>query len=186
MLLLDNVQNENLPAGSTGSGPGPRLRSEQMAFALSNEAEFSVVCKRNASLPPVARRWALCSIAALTLGIAGGLAAAGAWPIVPFAGMELAILFLAFREIARHEGDCETIVIAGDTVRVETVRAGSRHSVQFNRHWVQVVVVEPESVLAVPRVWLRSHGRLVEVGRHLPQERRRELARELKLRLAKR
>ncbi len=156
-----------------------------MAIACSNEAGFSVVCKRNASLPPVGRRWMLCSIAVLILGIAGGFAAVGAWPIVPFAGLELAIVYLAFREIGRHEGDCETIVIAGDTVRVETVRAGSRHTVQFNRHWVQVVV-EPGSVLAVPRVWLRSHGRLVEVGRHLPQEGRLELARELKLRLAER
>lgn len=156
-----------------------------MALALSNEAEFSVVCKRNASLPPAARRWAFGSIAALSLGIAGGFAAVGAWPIAPFAGLELAALFLAFREIARHDGDCETIVIAGDTVSVETVRAGSRHRVQFNRYWVQVVV-EPPSILAVPRVWLRSHGRLVEVGRHLPEEERLALARELILRLVKR
>jgi uncharacterized membrane protein len=156
-----------------------------MALVLSNEAEYSVVCKRNASLPPAARRWVFSSIAVLILGIAGGFAAAGAWPIAPFAGLELAILFLAFREMARHEGDCETIVIAGDMVKVETVRAGSRQQMQFNRHWVQVVV-ESGSALAVPRVWLRSHGRLVEVGRHLSEERRLALARELKLRLTKR
>lgn len=156
-----------------------------MALALSDEAEFSIVCKRNASLTPAERRWVFRSIVALSLGIASGFAAVGAWPVVPFAGLELAALFFAFREIARHEQDSETIVIAGDTVSVETVHAGEHRRVEFNRYWVQVVVEEGSS-LGTARVWLRSHGRLVQVGRHLPQEQRLSLARELKLRLAKR
>ena len=50
----------------------------------------------------------------------------GAWLILPFAGLEMLVLYLAFRYIDRHAGDYERIAIDGDRVEVELCEAGRR------------------------------------------------------------
>lgn len=52
---------------------------------------FSVLLKRNCSISPAALARVLALLAAVTLGIGIGFAAAGAWLVLPFAGMEVAL-----------------------------------------------------------------------------------------------
>ena len=139
-------------------------------------AEFVYTARRNNSLSSNGRRFVFGFILTVALGIAVAFSLVfGAWPIVPFAGIEMAVLYGAFRYIDRHAGDYERITIRGDSVVVE-VREGSRVTRhELNRCWAQVVC-EADGV----RLALRSHGRDVEVGRHLSNEQRAEMARELK------
>jgi uncharacterized membrane protein len=96
-----------------------------------------------------------------------------------FAGIEMVVLYLAFRYIDRHAGDYERITIRGDRVSVEVREGSDVTRFELNRCWAQVVWQSERG-----RVALRSHGREFEVGRHLCEEQRssvaRELARELK------
>jgi uncharacterized membrane protein len=143
---------------------------------------YLLVSRRNNSLSSTGRSLVLGSFVLVSLAIALPFAFHGAWLILPFAGAEMVLLYLAFRAVERHAGDFENISISGHRVVVERCESGrvSRH--EFNRYWAQVVF-EPqagrEDLLA-----LRSHGRLVEVGRHLTHEQRREVARALKRHLS--
>ena len=98
----------------------------------------------------------------------------GAWLILPFAGLEMLVLYLAFRYVDRHAADYERITIDGDRVEVESFEGGRRRRHEFNRRWAQVVVGGDGE-----RVALRSHGRELEIGRFVGAERRLEIAREL-------
>jgi uncharacterized membrane protein len=138
--------------------------------------EFVYTARRNNSLSSIGRRFVFGFILTVSLGIAVAFSLVfGAWPILPFAGIEMAVLYLAFRYIDRHAGDYERITIRGDSVAVE-VREGSRVTRQeLNRCWAQVVCEGGHARLA-----LRSHGREVEVGRHLSDDQRAEMALELR------
>jgi uncharacterized membrane protein len=140
--------------------------------------EFKRVARRNNSLSSTGRLVAFALIFVVSIGIAAAFATFGAWLILPFAGLEMAVLFFAFRYMERHAADYELIEIDGDTVKVEWVSAGTRHSGAFNRHWARVVAEGDGSRLA-----LRSHGRELEIGRYMNDEQRLDLARALRRRL---
>lgn len=137
-------------------------------------ANYVHTARRNNSLSTSGRRLVFVFILTVSLGIAAVFALGfGAWPILPFAGIEMGVLYLAFRYIDRHAADYESITIRGDSVAVE-VREGSEiRRFGFNRCWAQVVGNGP-------RFALRSHGREIEVGRHVCEERRVEMARDIR------
>lgn len=138
-------------------------------------AEYDYTARRNNSLSSSGRQLAFGFILTVSLGIAAAFALVfGAWPIMTFAGIEMAVLYLAFRYVDRHAADYERITIRGDRVSVEIREGSDVTRFELNRCWAQVVC-EPERA----RVALRSHGRELEVGRHLCEEQRRSVAREL-------
>lgn len=100
--------------------------------------------------------------------------------MLPFAGLEIAALALALVLNARHAGDYERIRLCRDCLTVEVCTANriSRH--ELNAHWARIVVA---NVGLAPRVALLSHGRELEIGRHLDDDGRLWLARELRRRL---
>ena len=140
---------------------------------------FVLVARRNNSLSPSGRKLVLGSLFVITLAISLAFALHGAWLILPFAGAELAMLYLAFHVLAQHAGDFESISISGDRVLIEQWVRGKVDRHEFSRYWARIVF-EPSvpgrgGVLAV-----RAHGRRVEFGRHLTDEQRREVARTLR------
>ena len=118
------------------------------------------------------------ALAVLAVSIASGFAVLGAWLILPFAGLEMLVLYWAFRTIERHARDYELIEIGDGQVRIERYEGGATRSEAFSRYWARVVVSRDGSRLA-----LRSHGRELEIGRVLSDAQRLELARALQRRL---
>jgi uncharacterized membrane protein len=147
----------------------------------ANGFDCTVVVRPNCSLTPAARRSFLVFIASVSLAIALAFAWAGAWPVLPFAGVEVGVLVWAFREIGRHDRDYEKISICGDRVLVERREADclSRH--EFNRHWVRLV--NRRDGAGNPLVVLRSHGREVELGRTAAPAARQAVLHELRAHL---
>ena len=131
----------------------------------------------NRSLGPAGRRWVLAVIAATTFGVAVGATAFGAWLVMPFAGLEIAILAFAFRVVAVHDADFERLEIGEHEVRLEAREARSTTRFVANRPWARVVVREQGA-----RCMLRLAyaGKSVPVGRLLTDEGRRRLAGELR------
>lgn len=131
----------------------------------------------NRSLGPQGRAACLCALAAVPVALgAAATAWLGAWPILPFAGLEVAVLAYAFRRIACHDGDYERLEIEGRRVRIEA-RCGARVD-RFEGHapWARLVVRDRHGRCELQ---LRYAGKSVEFGRLLTDERRRLWAAEL-------
>lgn len=134
---------------------------------------FPLVVGRDPALRPAERRFAFGVIAAVSLAIALGFAWVGAWMILPFAGAEIAALYLAYRWIEQHADDYERVAVEGDVLVVESRERDRVRRFEFNRHWAQVALVRTAGQC---RVTVRSHGRQVEFGRLLSEEQCREAA----------
>lgn len=141
---------------------------------MSQAARFSLVAQRNNSLTSSGRFHVLVFVFTVSVGIAVAFAALGAWPILPFAGLEMVVLFLAFRDVDRRAQDFERIAITDDRVRVEWREIGALRERELNRYWAQVVASRDGRHVA-----LRSHGRDLAVGRHRSDAQRLELAKDL-------
>ncbi len=140
---------------------------------LTSAAGFSRVARRNNSLSSTGRFLVFAFLFAVSVGIAAGFALLGAWLILPFAGLEMLVLYLAFRCMDRRAGDFERIAITGDRVEIEIREAGRLESFELNRCWAQLVGGDDG------RLALRSHGRDVRIGRHLNDEQRLALKHEI-------
>ncbi len=117
------------------------------------------------------------SLAVFSVAIATAFAMAGAWLIIPFAGVEIAALGTAACMVLRRAGDFERLAFSGDRILIEVRERGLARRFEFHRGWARLVAGEAGSVA------LRSHGRTVEIGRYCCAEGRRVLAQELRSRL---
>ena len=139
-------------------------------------AEYVYTARRNNSLSASGRQLVFGFILFVSLGIATGFYAVfDAWPVLPYAAIEMTVLYFAFRYMDRHAADYERITIAGGTVAIESRVGPQVTRLELNRYWARVVCEADGK-----RVALRSHGREIPVGRHLCEERRRDLALMLK------
>jgi uncharacterized membrane protein len=119
------------------------------------------------------------SICFISFGIAALLASRGFWPVLPFAGLEMAFLGWALWMSMARRHHRETITVTDADVSVEL--RDRQHSVQhvFPRHWAQVKLRRPASRLHPSRLTIESHGRECELGSFLTEAERRGLARQL-------
>ena len=70
------------------------------------------------------RRGVFAFIFVVSLGIATAFAVLGAWLILPFAGLEMLVLYLAFRYVDRHAADYERIAIRRGQGASGVIRGG--------------------------------------------------------------
>jgi uncharacterized membrane protein len=116
------------------------------------------------------------SVCFISFAIAGFLASRGFWPVLPFAGMEMAFLGWALKASMQRRHHSQTITVTDANVKVELRER--EHSVQlvFPRHWAQVKLRRPASRLHPSRLTIESHGRQCELGSFLTEAERRGLA----------
>ena len=141
---------------------------------------FVHLSKPNRSLGLVARRWILGAMAATTLGVGAGATAFGAWPVMPFAGLEVAAVAFAFRVLRSHDADYERLEIGEYEVRVEARDAQSVTRFVAHRPWARVLMRERGACCTLRLVYA---GRAVPLGRWLSDEGRRHLVESLRGRL---
>ncbi len=137
----------------------------------------------NCSLSGASRKLAFRIIATVSLGIAGGFCLLGYWPVMPFAGLEVGVLAWAFDVIRRHESDYEDLVIDRDRVSIITRREGRVEKRELNALWTRVRI-DCDRRGTNCRLLIRSQGLDTEVGRHLSDEGRIELAQVLSKQLS--
>jgi uncharacterized membrane protein len=143
------------------------------------EAALTISIRPNCSLTPRSAAWFFGSIAGTTLLVAAFFAAQGFWPILPFAGLELAGLGFALWLSLQRRFQRQDIVIAETEVAVEDSGRKLRSRFVFPRHWAQVKMRAGYSPLAASRLVIESHGRSCEIGNFLNEQERRGLAQRL-------
>lgn len=121
--------------------------------------------------------YALITFCCLGIGIAYALH--GFWPVLPFAGLEVIVLGIAFYLCLSRSQRREVVHITPDMVTVEKGRGRPEERWECPRAWARVLLERS------PVSWYPSHlsiafqGRQVEIGRFLNEAERRALASEL-------
>lgn len=116
----------------------------------------------------------------MTVGV--GFALAGAWLVLPFAGLEVVAIAYAFYYIMLRSGDYESITIDGDRLIVEQFSYKMSAEMVFQRYWAKVIIREQANGSCA--LFIGSHGKELEFGRRfMTDEQRLALAKELKLKL---
>ena len=164
-------------ASVDGSQDIPR---RELAF-LDERGGFSLTLKRNCSNSPAGLAGVYIALAVAVLGIGAAFAFAGAWLVLPFAGLEVLVLAAAYLAYARHAADYERVVLESGrlTVEVAEARRVSRYEIEARRAEVYLEVGERRGA----RVKLRDAREELELGRHLDERTRVEFAAELRKRL---
>lgn len=108
----------------------------------------------------------------------------GAWPVFGFFGLDVALVWLAFRTNYRDARAYEDIRITPNVLSVRQVSAkGAAREIAFNPRWVRLEKTEDE-LYGVTRVALISRGIFLIVGAFLPPLYKGELAKRLNAALA--
>lgn len=109
------------------------------------------------------------------MGIAAVLASRGAWPVIPFACVEVVALAIAFVVHGRHAGDFERVVLQGSRLLVETVSGERVRRRELQSGWIRVEHGGRRELIR-----LVAGGEALAIGRFVPDDRREELAREMR------
>jgi uncharacterized membrane protein len=136
---------------------------------------FERVLLPHRSLPPRGFHLLMLILGLISLAVGIGFVSIGAWPVVGFFGLDVALIYVAFRLNYRSARRSETLRLAGDAFTVERVNLrGSRRMWRFQPFWVRVILEErPDES---NRLFVASHGRSLAIGDFLPPSARRELA----------
>jgi uncharacterized membrane protein len=120
---------------------------------------------------------AILAVGSFLIGI--GFLIRGAWPVTPFFGLDVALVYLAFRLSYRSARQREHLRLTEDALTLERVDVyGERQRWRFQPFWLRVIFEErdPDS----NHLSLTSHGKSVTVGSFLGPAERREVAFSLK------
>jgi uncharacterized membrane protein len=136
---------------------------------------FERVLSPHRSLPPHGFHILMVALGLISLAVGIGFVAIGAWPVIGFFGLDVALVYVAFRLSYRGARRSETIRLAGDAFTVERVSVrGERRAWQFQPFWLQVILEERAG--DANRLLVASHGRSLVVGDFVTSPARRELA----------
>ena len=144
---------------------------------MLNPVITRLVIGPNASLS-VAQAWGFMGLmCAVGLGIAAAFAARGLWPILPFAGLELAALGAALWVTQRRNRYREVISFTDTSIQIEfgTLGQGAYATAELPRAWTRVSVVAGPYRNSPTRLCLDYAGQRITIGRCLTDEERERL-----------
>jgi uncharacterized membrane protein len=155
-----------------------------VAMSAGNDVFFERVLLPHRSLPPRGFHILMLALGLVSLMLGIGFVALGAWPICGFFGLDVALVYLAFRLSYRSARQREILRLSGDEFTVERIDIyGERRIWRFQPFWLRVILLErPDES---NRLLLTSHGRSLAIADFLGAPTRRELARTLRAVLAR-
>jgi uncharacterized membrane protein len=113
-------------------------------------------------------------IVLVSLLVGAGFALAGAWPVTGFLGLDVLLVYLAFRWHFRDTSRADFIRLDDGGLSVRRILPnGEAKEWYFETAWVQVVIEKR-------RLLLRSHGKELVIGAFLTAAERASLADALK------
>ncbi|NBX44018.1 MAG: DUF2244 domain-containing protein [Gammaproteobacteria bacterium] len=132
------------------------------------------------SLSPRGARLFLASVGLASLSVALPVTLMGFWPVLPFAGLEFALLVWALKTNLARKGQRQTIIVGPTTVCIEDHSVSPMRRSEFPRHWAQVRIRSGGSAWHPSRLTVESHGRRHELAAFLTEPERQALAAQLR------
>jgi len=148
------------------------------------EAFYQAELKPHRSLPPRGFAIVMAILAGVSFCVGLAFVLRGAWPVTPFFGVDVALVYLAFRLSYRSARRRERLRLTADEFTLERVDVyGGRKRWRFQPFWLRVVLEERDA--DSNRLYLASHGREYPVGAFLGPAERKAVAFSLKDALAR-
>ena len=142
-------------------------------------ALFDAVLAPNRSLGRAGFFAVMAGVVVVSVGLGTYFLLQGAWPVFGFFGLDIALLYLAFRLSYRSGRLRETIQVSADEVVVRRIAPNGRTTEwRFNPFWLRVALDEP--VEHHSQIILTSHGRSIVIGQFLAPEERASLVKALR------
>jgi len=154
----------------------PRAAPPEAPFP--GKPQFDALLTPHRSLGPRGFLVLMATLCAISFAAGLAFAFSGAWPVMGFFGLDVALIYLAFRVNYRRARMYERVRLSPAELRVDKVsHHGRRRCYVFQPQWVRVEIREP----AEPDtpLHLTSHGRRLAVGSFLSAEERVDFARAL-------
>jgi uncharacterized membrane protein len=139
---------------------------------------FDAVLHPHRSLSPRGFGILMGCVGALTFGLGLGFWAIGAWPVFGLLGLDLVLLWVAFRISYRSARLYERVRLTPAELTVQRVEPdGKARAWRFQPYWLRVTMDDPPEHDS--QVMLSSHGRRLVVGSFLSPEERLDFAKAL-------
>ncbi len=149
-----------------------------MTMARAPRVFFDAILHPHRSLGRRGFRVLMGVVILANLLIAGIFIANGAWPVVPFCGLDVLILWLAFRVNYRSARLYERVRLTDTDLTVQRVAwKAPEKRWTFQPYWLRVSMDDPPRHES--QVTLSSHGQSVVVGSFLSPDERAEFAKAL-------
>lgn len=163
-----------------------RHKSLSMNDAQLLPADFSLVLRPNMSLSPRGFFWLIGFIVAVSGGVGVYFWSLGAWPVFGFYGLEVILIYGAFRLNYRHGRRYEMLEMRDNQLVFSQINAlGKMRDWVFDPYWVRVKLERfGEDSEEIGNLILSSHGKYVSIGAFLSPAERASLAASLQLSLA--
>lgn len=156
--------------------------SRDLASAPSCEpVEVQWVFRKNCSLTPQQLLAWYLSLCAITLVIAGGFWLAGYWIVLPFAGLELSLVALAFVVYARHAADYEMVQLSRYQLKITSASGSKLTEITLSPQWVRL---DYDGKYKAPLV-LSHQGEKIKFGRYIAERDKPSMHKELRAALVK-
>ena len=146
-----------------------------------NKPNWSVTLRPNRSLSREGLAVIITIIAGLNLMAGLFFWIVGAWPVVGFMGLDVALIWWALRRNWQQAESFEQISITGDAVTLlQQPWRGAARSQTFNRRWLRIDLEVDQARELVGRLCLAYRGERHEIGAFLGAEDRQSLAKALR------
>lgn len=171
------------PDGHADDGP-VKVSTENSAEGSAVRVFFDAILHPHRSLGRGGFRVLMTVVVAMNAIVAGIFVANGAWPVVPFCGLDVLVLWLAFRVSYRSARQYERVRLTDSALTVQRVHWKSpERRWSFHPYWLRVSHDEradhDRHGPAAGQVTLSSHGQSVGVGSFLSPDERSALTRAL-------
>lgn len=146
-----------------------------MVYSQRGQPGTVIVARPNNSASWRANKHALMGISAISLIIALGFTAMGAWPILPFAGLELTALGCALYYVSWKLQYRHVITIENGDVHIQKGHYHPRQSWTLQRDETALSVTPENHPWEGPQVSVFSRGENIQLGDFLNKEDRLQL-----------
>jgi uncharacterized membrane protein len=158
--------------------PSPACPTEPGGIA-TGDAAFNALLTPHRSLSPHGFLVLMLAIGSVSFGTGIVFLLSGAWPVLAFCGLDVLLVYIAFKLNYRAARLHETVHLTPEQLVVKRIHPTGQEEIwQFNPYWVRLVVEEADETNHAELI-LRSHGRELVFGRFLSNEEKVDFAQAL-------
>jgi uncharacterized membrane protein len=177
---MDDYDDEAQARAIVGLGLARHLGASRARTALADERggnfRFELIAYR--SLDQISFKILMTLVVAINLIVGVIFLIAGAWPILAFCGLDVALIYWAFKINYRAGRASETIDLTPQMLTLTRIHpSGSSERFEFNPYWVRVRL--PQRPDGRNELLLYSHGQGFHFARFLSDDERRDFAQSL-------